>query len=555
MSKNVESSTNRPTDSGFSRRKMIAGTGAVTAAAMLGVRLLPGASAQETQVAATPVPLGSAIPPEITDGANDWPTENKDLTQTRYASGSAIDSTNVASLEVAWTYVFDVTSGYGASTANPIISGDVLYTTDQLSNVYAFNKDTGEQIWRTDYNIPTIGPNGLSIGYGVIAHGLGDSGIAVALDAATGTELWRATLTNNVGEGIDMAPLIYDNTVYISTVPGNSTVFYRGGQKGIFYALDITSGDTIWQWDTTTDNLWGNARVNSGGGLWHPPAVDEEGQLYIAVANPAPWPGNSEFPNGSSRPGENLYSNCIVKLDPATGSVVWYNQVMPHDIFDLDQQLSPVLTKVTIAGAETDIVVASGKHGYVLGIDRQSGITIWRTPIGKHQNDTLTEVPDDVDYIEVYPSSLGGVEVPFAVADGVGFFALMNRAAYYTPTGRPEDVTATPLTEVDGQVVAIDLATGKILWDNTIPTAGFGGATVVNDVVFSGGLDGVFRAYSVTDGSLLWSYQAPAGINATPAIVGDTVYLVAATALLPSVDTESPAPELATSLIALKLPS
>jgi alcohol dehydrogenase (cytochrome c) len=273
MSETVERSTDHPTDVGFSRRKVIAGAGAVTAAAMLGVRLLPGASAQETQVAATPVPLGAAIPPEIADGADDWPTENKDLAQTRYASGSTIDSTNVASLEVAWTYTFDVTSGYGASTANPIVSGDVLYTTDQLSNVYAFNKDTGEQIWRTDYNIPTIGPNGLSIGYGVIAHGLGDSGIAVALDAATGTELWRAPLTNNVGEGIDMAPLIYDNTVYISTVPGNSTVFYRGGQKGIFYALDITSGHTMWQWDTTTGQsvgqcsreLWWRSLAPAGG--------------------------------------------------------------------------------------------------------------------------------------------------------------------------------------------------------------------------------------------------------------------------------------------------
>ncbi|MEZ4495647.1 MAG: PQQ-binding-like beta-propeller repeat protein [Thermomicrobiales bacterium] len=135
------------------------------------------------------------------------------------------------------------------------------------NNIHAIDMASGELIWRTDFTIPTVGPNGLSIGYGIIAAGVGDTGEAVALDAATGEVLWRTDLTANMGEGIDTAPLIYDNTVYISTVPGNTNAFYRGGQKGIFYALDITSGHTIWQWDTTTDNLWGNARVNSGGGL------------------------------------------------------------------------------------------------------------------------------------------------------------------------------------------------------------------------------------------------------------------------------------------------
>ena len=329
----------------LTRRKAL-GSAAV-AAAMLGLRITSEAQAQETQVPATPVALGPATPPEA-DVATDWFTENKNFAMDRNASDSAINSSNVGDLAVAWHYALDAAGGYGMITMNPLVSNGVVYIQDMANNVHAVDFATGEQIWRTDFNTTTVGPNGLSIGYGVVAAGLGDPAEVVAVDAATGAELWRTDLSANMGEGIDMAPLIFDNTVYVSTVPGNTNVFYRGGQKGIFYALDITSGHTIWQWDTTTDNLWGNARVNSGGGLWHPPAVDADGHLYLGVANAAPYPGNTEFPNATSRMGDNDYANSLVKLNPVTGSVDWYINIKPHDLFDLDNQLSPMLATATI---------------------------------------------------------------------------------------------------------------------------------------------------------------------------------------------------------------
>src|SRR5690606_34223728 len=100
-----------------------------------------------------------------------------------------------------------------------------------------------------------------------------------------------------------MAPLVHDGLVYISTIPGSQEGFYLPGQRGIFYAIDAESGTVLWYWETTVENLWGNPRVNSGGGLWHPPSVDERGSIYLAVANAAPYPGTKEWPNGSSRPG------------------------------------------------------------------------------------------------------------------------------------------------------------------------------------------------------------------------------------------------------------
>ena len=545
----AETETNEQTSS-LSRRNVIAAGGAAAiAAGLLGVQLVgPGASAQEgeTQVPATPVALGPTIPPEISDNPNDWVVEGKDLSQSRNAT-SNIDASNVAELGEAWRVAIDGVSGFGAITANPIVIGDTIYLQDMQSNVYAFAKETGELKWRTDFNLASVGPNGVAVGYGVVAIGLGGMGQAAALDAETGELLWQTPLTANIGEGIDMAPLIYDNTVYISTVPGNSNNFYRGGQKGIFYALDITSGHVIWQWETV-GNLWDNARVNSGGGLWHPPAVDDEGNLYISVANAAPYPGNSEFPNATSRLGNNDYANSLVKLNPATASVDWYINIKPHDLFDLDNHLSPVLTTVTIDDVEVKLALSSGKHGIVIAADQASGQEIWRRNVGLHQNDTLQEIPDG-EQIWVAPGTLGGVETPFAVADGRAFFPVLNAPTLYSPT----ELVEADYTGGTGQLVALDVTSGDLLWEVDLPGPIFSGATVTNDLVWIVGLDAMVRAYNVADGTLVRSFQTANGVNGPLAAVDDYLFVPAAALFVPTADSPVQNAETGNYLIAYKL--
>jgi outer membrane protein assembly factor BamB len=531
----------------LSRRKALAGAG--VAAAMLGLRITSEARAQETQVAATPVALGPMSPPEG-DVATDWFTQNKNYAMDRNASDSSINAGNAANLQVAWSYALDAAGGYGNITMNPLVSNGIVYIQDMKNNVHAVNAETGELVWRTDFNTDTVGPNGLSIGYGIIAAGLGDPAEAVALDAATGEELWRTKLSANAGEGIDMAPLIFDNTVYISTVPGNTNVFYRGGQKGIFYALDITSGNTMWQWDTTTDNLWGNARVNSGGGLWHPPSVDSEGNLFLGVANAAPYPGNTEFPNATSRLGDNDYANSLVKLNAATGSVAWYINIKPFDLFDLDNQLSPVLTTATIDGAERAVVVSTGKHGIVVCADQETGEELWRTPVGQHQNDELTEIPEGETVI-VLPGTLGGVETPIAVADGVVYCPVINLPTEYSSTA----LVGFDFTGGTGEMVALDLNTGEIKWSTEISAPPYGGATVASDIVFTAGLDGVVRGFSTADGSEVWTWQTT-GVNAPLAVVADTLYVPAGGLFVPGDDTvETDEANLVPAVYALRVQS
>jgi len=72
-------------------------------------------------------------------------------------------------------------------------------------------------------------------------------------------------------------------------------------------------------------------------------------------------------------------------------------------------------------------------------------------------------------------------------------------------------------------LVALDGATGKVLWNNRLDSLNVGAATVVNDLVFTATFDGTIYAYNRKTGELVWQYQAPGGINGWPAVKGDTI--------------------------------
>jgi len=551
----------------LSRRRLV-GTGAVlglgiagAAAGLAGAQdstplateATPGAS-PETQSESsgadfpTATPLGDAVPPEYGVEGN-WPSENFDLKATRHVTASGIKSDTVSQLGVEWYLPITIGAPYGALVANPVIADGVLFQQDAKSNVYALKADTGEKVWYNEYNndVPSGGPNGVGLGYGYAFFTLGGDGVVVAAKQDTGEEVWRTSIKGYRHEGITMAPLVYDSTVYISTIPGTPEAFYNGGQRGFIFALDAATGKILWYFDTTVDNLWNNARINSGGGLWHVPSVDDDGQLFVGIGNAAPYPGTPEFPNATSRLGDNNYACSLLKIDPDTAALDWYINVKPHDLFDLDNQLTPVLANVNIGGADTKVVFTSGKHGIVLAANAETGEELWRTPVGKHQNDDLQEIPEG-QQVEVFPGTLGGVETSLAYADGVVFAPIVNLRTVYT--GGELVASELDIFSGTGELVALDAATGKILWDTEIQTPAYAAATVVNDLVFTGGLDGVIRAFTVSDGKEVWKWQAPAGVNAPLAVTGDYLYVPAGGpfTIPPSEDAKPTA-----TLVALKL--
>jgi outer membrane protein assembly factor BamB len=379
----------------------------------------------------------------------------------------------------------------------------------------------------------------VAVGYGMLFAPLGDTAEVVGLNAETGEEVWRVQLSENPAEGIDIAPIVYDNVVYVSTVPGDSEVFYTGGGKGIVYALDASNGRVLWQFDTTTDNLWGNPRINSGGGVWYPFSVDEDGFLYFGTGNAGPWPGTeidgTPYPNGSSRPGSNDYASSMVSLDPATGQVRWFHNAQPHDLLDHDFQLTPIIANVTIDGQERKVAIGAGKSGTVVAADAETGEVLWEIEVGLHnENDDIQEIPEG-ETIESLPGVIGGVETSMAYSDGVVFVPIINLATQFTSTGFVAE--SFDITAATGELVAINAADGSVKWQVEIPSMNVGSATIANDVVFTSGLDGVIRGYHVETGELLWSYQASFGINAPPSIAGDMLIVAASAPLIPPATT------------------
>jgi outer membrane protein assembly factor BamB len=539
------------TEQSLNRRTLIGGATAAAAAASV-LKFTP-ALAQDATPAASPEAVAlPTIPPEF-DTETNWPIEGGNLQATRAAAGSTINSSNAGTLGVAWTFPVQAAGSFGALVANPAIVDGVVFQQTGVSDVYALDLATGAVKWQKIYNqqVPTGGPNGVAVAYGNAYYAVGGVGEVVAVNAETGEDVWSVSIQGPRHEGIDMAPAVYDGLVYISTIPGNVDAFYQGGQRGVIHTLDANTGKTVWVFDTVVDNLWGNSMVNSGGGLWHPPSFDSDGFSYYGIGNASPFPGTEEFPNASSRPGDNDYTNNVLKIDPATAGLVWHHNVNPHDVFDLDNQLTPVVTSWTDdTGFETKLVITSGKHGYVIAVDPLVGEEIWRTPVGIHQNDKLDAIPDG-ETVVVYPGALGGVELPFAVADGRVIVQANNLGMGYTGTAL--DAASINFLGGTSEVVALDVKNGTVLWSVDLPTGGYGGITVANDVAFTSGLDGVIRGYNTADGTLVFSAQATAGVNTTFAISGDYLIVPAGGLFSPSSDTVSPAPELAPAVYAFKL--
>jgi uncharacterized protein YjbI with pentapeptide repeats/outer membrane protein assembly factor BamB len=465
------------------------------------------------------------VPPEVAANADQWPMANGNYAGTRATFAAEIDSTNVHRLEVAWRFPLptDNASSFGVLSSNPLILDDVVYLQDWGSlggNLFAVDLHTGELVWERTHRAAVVGPNGPAVGWDKVFAAIGPSTIA-ALDKQSGEELWRVTLGRQPAEGIDIQPIVYDGLVYTSTVPGNWDNFYVGGTTGVIHALDQQTGEVRWRFDTVdSEDIWGNAAVNSGGGAWYPPTIDvERGVTYWGTGNPAPWPGTVSFPNGSSRPGPNLYTNSVVALDHDTGELAWYTQARPHDIFDLDFQNSPVLATLAIDGQPRDIAIGSGKTGTVIAMDRDTGEILWETPVGIHLNDDLEEVPAG-QTVDVFPGDLGGIETPIAYADGVVYAPVLNRGVTYSPTGQVGSmIVGTP----QGELTAIAADTGQELWTTDFSAWLVGGATVVNDLVFTSTYDGQMVALNRETGEVRWALRAPGGINAWPAVAGEHI--------------------------------
>ncbi len=458
-----------------------------------------------------------------------------DLANTRFAEGP-IDKSSAEGLELAWELPSEAQSTYGAYSASPVVSGGVVYMQDLESNVQAVDLESGELLWETKMESPDQGPNGVAVDEGMV-FGATATG-AFALDAETGEEVWATELTTQPKEAIDMSPGVHEGLVYVSTVPTDVTSAYNGGVAGILYALDAKTGAKKWSFDTAPKGLWSKQHksINAGGGLWYAPSFDEEGGIYMGTGNPVPFPGAEGLPWGKSRPGANLYTDSLVKLNAKTGKLEWAHQVTPHDLYDWDFQDPPIL--VSAGGKE--LAIGAGKSGQVVAVDAKTGKVVWQTAVGKHNghdDDGLLAMKGEYSKLPkqatVYPGLLGGVIAPMAASKTTLFVPVVNH-----PLTVENGETIGEGEELTGEMVALDLATGKKKWSQTYEHPAFGAPVAVNDMVFFTTLEGTLHGLDASNGGEVWSTALPSGSNSGVIASGDSLVVGAG---IPVAEGQAPA--------------
>ena len=522
------------------RRSAVAGAALVVTASLIAGGCSSSHSSGSSTLAC-PTTHGTAVtgtaPAATARAAAGWTQPDADLAATRDVA-SAITGADVATLGVAWSVPLTISTAHsdGAYASTPVIVNGVVYVQDLESDVMAISLATGKVLWTHDYDSPNGGPDGVTVVGGVVYAAT--SHAAVALDAATGAQLWSRTLIGNDHEGIDMAPGYNHGTVYVSTVPVNPLVAeYGGGGKGILWALNAQTGTPEWSWDQVQD-LWGKPGLNSGGGLWYPPSFDAQGNVYLGIANPGPVFGTKSYPLGSSRPGPDLYTDSVVKLSPA-GKLLWYYQLTPHDLYDWDLQDPPVLS--TANGRP--VVIDGGKAGILIELDAQTGKLLWKLPVGGHQGNQnyglLTEhaTPTSRGTLPAQyclePNTYGGIVTQLASNGSTTFAAVTDLALPMTPAGEADSEVALfeKVENASGEMVAVNQDTGTVAWDTLLPSSPYGAATVTNDVVLTTTFHGDLYALDAATGAVVFKTPMSAGSNAPVAVDGDYVIAGAGVAI------------------------
>ncbi len=267
--------------------------------------------------------------------------------------------------------------------------------------------------------------------------------------------------------------------------------------------------------------------------------------MYWGIGNPGPdW-------NGDSRPGDNLYTDSVVALDPDTGSLKWHYQFSPHDEFDYDSVQIPVLADVEWKGRQRKIMYWANRNGLFYAIDRTNGEFLLGKPFvdvnwmnGFDEKGRPMRVPGKAPGKEgtlIYPGNQGGTNwYSPSYSPRTGLFYIPTWAGYSSLYVKAQDTYTegnqynggTPRSPVPfgrslqnfrkeeegyGAIRAIDPKTGARKWEfrmSDVTEAGI--LTTATDLLFSGGREGYFYALDARSGALLWKTALGGAIAAGP---------------------------------------
>jgi lanthanide-dependent methanol dehydrogenase len=516
------------------------------------VFLSSACSSAPTESAGSGGTAAASTAPTAVDAADkEWTMQNKNASSTRYSSVNEINTGNVKNLKVAWTFSTGVLRGH---EGGPLVVGNTMYVHTPFPNlVYALDltKEGAPIKWKyTPKQDPQVIPvaccdtvnRGLAFADGKIFMNQLDT-TTVALDAATGKELWKVKQGDyKNGQTVTSAPMVIKDKV-ISGISGGEF-----GVRGFVTANDANTGKQLWRMYSTgpeaevgfpgSVETWQGEEWKRGGGTtWGWYSYDPDLNLfYYGTGNPGSW-------NPDQRPGDNKYSMTIFARNPDTGKAVWAYQKTPHDAWDYDGINENVLVDLNMKGQMRKTLVNFDRNGFSYVLDRQTGELLLAEPFvavnwaksidlktGRPVENPEKRTSSKANTKDICPSAMGGKnQQPVSYSPRTGYF--------YVPTnnlcmdyegvqvkyqaGQPY-VGAIVVSKPGpggnrGEFIAWDPTTGKKVWGIKEELSAWGGAlSTGGDVVFYGTMEGWLKAVDAKSGSVLWKFKTPSGIIGNP---------------------------------------
>jgi quinoprotein glucose dehydrogenase len=313
-----------------------------------------------------------------------WPVYGGNSAGQRHSPLAQITRANVSSLREAWR----IETGPGGLQTSPIAVGGVIYAATPDQSAIAIDGATGKELWRYSSGTPSMQPaRGLSYWTDGIEKRLfvTASQSLVALDPATGKPIpgfgdgGKIDLRSGMGRDPESFGLFLTSPGIIHKdliITGYRTGEGLPGAPGQIRAFDVRSGKLAWTFHTIPhegepgSETWPKGAAKDGGGAnaWAGMALDEaRGIVYAPTGSAVP-----DF-DGTGRLGDNLYANSLLALDAQTGKILWHFQAVHHDLWDRDFPSPPTLLTVTKGGKRIDAVAQTSKQGFVFVFDRVTG--------------------------------------------------------------------------------------------------------------------------------------------------------------------------------------
>jgi len=472
----------------------------------------------------------------------DWLTYNGKLSANRYSDLDQINTKNVNQLAVKWIYTVPLwkqllpNTGYYIENmkyfgleVTPLVADGVMYITGP-HQALALDALTGRVIW--EYSRPRtaglVSDASLGTNRGVAILGdkvfmVTDNAHLIALNRTTGQVVWEEVMPDEVQQyGSTVAPLIVKDMVVAGVSGGD------WGIRGFLAAYKVDTGERVWRFWTVPAKgepgieTWKGAEPKLGGGpTWltgsYDPGTDT---LY--------WPTGNPFPDSDDRdrPGDNLFTNCILALNPDTGKLKWHYQFTPHDVHDWDSTEPPVLVDTRYRGQDRKLLLFANRNGFFYVLDRTNGQVLlakpfinrltWASGIGPDGRPQLVQEGD----VTCPETATNWNATAFSPVTRLYYvMALEKCVVKLSPGGWKKE----PPPDVPGikYLRALDIESGKVVWENPQIGPGEGKRCTgvlgtAGGLIFYGDPSGDFVAVDERDGKTLWHFPTNGENKASP---------------------------------------